>query len=1296
MKRGYALPILLLVLVVLATGIVAAGGLLYQRQRDSCRAEAEYKLDAVADLKVSELLLWREDTLQDAEIFYKNNAFSSLVRRCIERPQDLPLQDELQTWIGRFQACNHFDQVTLLDAACNEWTSAPDAMQRHSTFTLQKAREVMRSGQPTFADFYPDEFTGKVYLRLFVPILDGPMGGRPLGALRLRIDPNDYLYPFIQRWPTRSETAETLLIRREGNEAVVLNELKFQKNAPLAVRVSLNNTELPSVKAVLGQEGIVEGMDERGVSVLADMRPVPDSPWFLVTRIDAAEAYAPMRERLWLTALFAGALLFGTVAVVGFLWRQRHVVLYQQKYEAERKYRNLFESARDPLITIEPPSWKFTAGNLAAVKMFRLKNARELMTLGLWELSPERQPDGRASREKAQEMIETALREGFHFFEWTHKRIDGQEFPVSVLLTKVEFAGKVVVQATVRDITAQKWTEEALKVRQIELETQNEELRRAQMELDAARARYFNLYDQTPVGYVTFSDKGVILQANLTAATLLGQTRGEMANQPLSRFIVPDDQHIYYLHRKQLFETGAPQACEFRMLRADSNPVWTRMEATVGHDADGVPVCRAVIMDIAERKRVEDELLWKTAFLEAQVNSSLDGILVIDGQQKRLLSNQRIGDLWNVSQHVLDDPDDTTLLEYVTSLTKYPEQFLGKVMYLYDHPEETSRDEIEFKNGMVLDRYSSPVLGKDGRYYGRIWTFRDITDRKRAEDDLLHAKADLQQYAVELESSNYALAELNDLAEAANRAKSEFLANMSHEIRTPMTAILGYADLLLNEEGLEKAPPHRRQNLKTIKRNGEHLLGLINDILDLSKVEAGKMQIESTRCSPSELLAEVVSLMRVRAEAKHLKLEMERAGPLPETVLTDPLRLRQVLVNLVGNAIKFTGHGEVRIAARLTDDSGHPRLRFDVTDTGIGIDKEQVGKLFQPFSQVDNSSTRKFGGTGLGLCISKRLAEALGGNIEVRSEPGAGSTFSVIIDPGPLDGIRMVQAGPRSASHRTPVAAPAAADKSELRGRILLAEDEPDNQRLVSFLLKKAGAEVTAVEDGQCAFEAALAAREAGDPFDVILMDMQMPVMDGYKATRQLREQEYTGSIIALTAYAMAEDRQKCLDAGCDDFATKPIDRLKFLATVAHWMARGRTNGDSSKPTTSASNANAPMPTALVYSHRAADPDLRELVDLFVREMPDRINALEAQAKNRDWNELTRTARQIKGAAGSYGFGEITPYAARLEAAAQEALPEEQILAALNELLSLCRRVRSGTPQADETTLNAAATVHPL
>ena len=356
--------------------------------------------------------------------------------------------------------------------------SVPDTREPHSTVTLQKAREAMRSGQLTFADFYPDEYTKKVYLRLFVPILDGPSGERPLGVLMLRIDPEVYLYPFLQRWPTPSETAETLLVRREGNEAVFLNELRFQKNTALALRVSLDSTDVPAVKAVLGQEGIVEGVDYRGVPVLAALRAVPDSPWFLVAKIDAAEVYAPMRERLWLMVLFVAALLFGLAAAVGFVWRWQHAALYREKYEAEHKYRNLFESSRDALMTLEPPSWKFTAGNPATVEMFRLKNAREFTTLGPWELSPERQPDGRASGEKAKEMIETAVREGSHFFEWTHKRIDGEEFPATVLLTRMEQAGKMVVQATVRDITAHKQVEE-------EAQRANEAARRENAKLSA-------------------------------------------------------------------------------------------------------------------------------------------------------------------------------------------------------------------------------------------------------------------------------------------------------------------------------------------------------------------------------------------------------------------------------------------------------------------------------------------------------------------------------------------------------------------------------------------------------------------------------------------------------------------------------------------------------------------------------------------------------------------------------------------------------------------------------------------
>jgi len=338
--------------------------------------------------------------------------------------------------------------------------------------------------------------------------------------------------------------------------------------------------------------------------------------------------------------------------------------------------------------------------------------------------------------------------------------------------------------------------------------------------------------------------------------------------------------------------------------------------------------------------------------------------------------------------------------------------------------------------------------------------------------------------------------------------------------------------------------------LQAVRRNAEHLLGLIGDILDLSKIEAGKLQIEPTRCSPVQLVAEVVSLMRTQAAAKQLRLKTELADPLPETVLTDPLRLRQMLVNLVSNAIKFADQGEVRLAVRLIADNGPPRLRFDVTDTGIGMNEEQIEKLFQPFSQVDSSSTRKFGGTGLGLALSKHLAEVLGGSIEVRSTPGKGSTFSVTIDPGPLDGNRMIRGAREAVVQPRSTAAPADADQPTLQDRILLAEDGLDSQRLISMLLRKAGFQVTAVENGQVAIEATLAAREAGKPFDVILMDMQMPVMDGYEATRQLRSMGYRGPIIALTAHAMSSDRQKCLEAGCDDYLPKPIERHDLLQIV--------------------------------------------------------------------------------------------------------------------------------------------------
>ena len=461
------------------------------------------------------------------------------------------------------------------------------------------------------------------------------------------------------------------------------------------------------------------------------------------------------------------------------------------------------------------------------------------------------------------------------------------------------------------------------------------------------------------------------------------------------------------------------------------------------------------------------------------------------------------------------------------------------------------------KDGMTRWISNTPVPQYDteGNLLSYDGLIRDITERNRAEQALRKAERAAREQALALEEVNKVLEKANVAAEAANRAKSEFLANMSHEIRTPMTAILGFAELLRSEGDSSKAPQERIEAIDTIIRNGNHLLAIINGILDLSRIEAGKMETERTECSPWQIVEEVVASMKTRAESKGLRLKTSFQSPLPQVIQTDPVRLRQILVNLVGNAIKFTEHGTVRIDMRCNrDPETGPRVHFAVTDTGIGMAPEQTGKLYQPFSQADTSAARRFGGSGLGLTISKRLAEMLNGDIEVESRPGKGSTFTLTIDPGSLEGVPMLDAPPNASTGREKPAATGSTEK--LYGRVLLAEDGPDNQRLIRFLLTKAGLEVDLAENGHIACDKALASESEGRPYDLILMDMQMPEMDGYTATRQLREHGWRRPIVALTAHAMEGDRERCLEAGCDDYASKPIDRTTLLRVAAKHVPR--------------------------------------------------------------------------------------------------------------------------------------------
>jgi len=418
------------------------------------------------------------------------------------------------------------------------------------------------------------------------------------------------------------------------------------------------------------------------------------------------------------------------------------------------------------------------------------------------------------------------------------------------------------------------------------------------------------------------------------------------------------------------------------------------------------------------------------------------------------------------------------------------------------------------------------------------------------------------------------LREYAELAENATKTKSEFLANMSHEIRTPMTAILGFTDLLrtqIDEENRELL-----MHTETIKRNGEHLLSLINDILDISKIEAGKLDVESITVRPDAVVGEVLSLMRVKADEKHLPLGATMLTAIPGTIKSDPVRLRQVLVNLVGNAIKFTQTGGVKIEVRYDDKMRH--LKFAVTDTGRGMTQEQVTRLFKAFEQADTTTTRQYGGTGLGLHISQRLAGMLSGTITCNSEFGKGSTFTLSIDTGEVDPADMIGPGPITVVIDTKKARSAIAgvqnavdevfgNKPPLTGlKILLAEDGKDNQRLINHHLTKAGASVKIVDNGRLAVEELCVGRNITGPlhkqppFDLLITDMQMPEMDGYTEVRLLRQLGSTLPIVALTAHAMTEDITKCMDAGCNFYASKPIDRQKLIDVCLEAAGRKTVN----------------------------------------------------------------------------------------------------------------------------------------
>lgn len=394
-------------------------------------------------------------------------------------------------------------------------------------------------------------------------------------------------------------------------------------------------------------------------------------------------------------------------------------------------------------------------------------------------------------------------------------------------------------------------------------------------------------------------------------------------------------------------------------------------------------------------------------------------------------------------------------------------------------------------------------------------------------------------FAIAFIVSRYVTRKNTELANAT-RAKSSFLATMSHEIRTPLTSIIGFGETLL--ENRERDPAERK-SVNSIIRNGKHLLDIISDILDFSKIEAGKIELEHVDVSLFELTRDVAAVVEPQAINKGLAFKVEYKFPVPDSITTDPIRLKQILINITGNAIKFTENGYVSLIIKYDQQSN--MISFNISDTGIGMSTEQQEKIFSPFRQADSSTTRRFGGTGLGLHLSREFTQMLGGEINVSSKLYTGSQFIVSIPAGNIN--HLVNSTPTITSD--PDKHATSNPYTRLTGSVLLAEDNIDNQRLIEMYVSRTGASIDIVENGLLALEKAQT-----KSYDLILMDKQMPIMDGMDAVRELRKSGYDGTIVALTANATQQDKDECLDAGCNGFLSKPVQKERLMATLMQYV----------------------------------------------------------------------------------------------------------------------------------------------
>jgi PAS domain S-box-containing protein len=941
----------LIVLFFIISGVAIISGIFsYKSQMKHLLDNTTQELSAIADLKVKQIIQWRSERKADGAFLSQNVTFSRQFSSLISGVKSRTFKDDLLREMKALVENYDYKNVLFLDSSCQVRFFYPNLDTVISDYLKQRLPDVIRKGEVELTDLHQTREVSFIHLDLLVP-LKGPKVGDStvIGLLVLRIDPQKALYPLLQSWPVISKTSETLLFHREGDEIVYLNELRHLENTQWGLRLPVTQEKLAAAMALQGIQSSTDAVDYRGVPVIASMKKVPDSPWYLVAKVDREEVFSALNDQLKLVKIIVILFIITTGSSLGFLgWNQR-VRFYRSKYEAEldrlaliKHYDYILKYANDIIFLLDK-DFSIIEGNDKAIETYQY-DRNELIGQNISKL---RADSELISLKKDLKKLDDI---GYSTYETIHRKRDGSVFPIEISARRVDIEGVKYYHLISRDITERKNAENTLK--------ESEE-------------RFRKIFEDSPFCMLMSGKDMGITRANSAFCKMIGYTEEELMGLTFRDFTHPDNISGDEFSLLRLVAEEIPvYHTEKRYIRSDSSIIWGSTTISIIRNNDGeVHFFLAMVEDITARKIAETELEKSFSLQNATLESTADGILVVDNNGKIVQYNRKFADMLRIPEDVMRLKEDEAALTFVLDQLKYPDQFVNQVKLLYSDPDAITSDLLEFSDGRFFERYSQPqMIG--GKAAGRVWSFRDITERKKAEAELIAAK---------------------EKAEESDRLKTAFLHNVSHEIRTPMNAIMGFSTLL-NEPGLSDSD--RKQFIEIIFQSGNQLLSIINDIVDLASVESGQVKLNIKEINLNTILRRISEQFSYKKKPHKITLTLNISLPDNEVeILTDGTKLVQIISNLINNAFKFTIKGKIDFGYELKDGF----LEFFVKDTGIGIPPEHHTKIFDRFYQVDSAVSRQYTGTGLGLSICKAYVELLGGKIWLDSKPGVGTNFNFTI-----------------------------------------------------------------------------------------------------------------------------------------------------------------------------------------------------------------------------------------------------------------------------------------------------------